>query len=120
MSETFERAMNIMRYLANQAAHGHAYHQHEYWSKSSFMYVKEETAFNSDFWNKVFKLDDEERFKLGFRRWDENSKGLLIPLWIVECLPDDFDIKVTGICGGEYSIKDIDKDTRFGCVAYMV
>ena len=120
MNETFKHAMNIMRFLANQSACGHAYNQHEYWSKRSFQAVKEEKDFNADFWNKVFKLDDEERFMLGFRRWDEHSKELLIPLWIVECLPDDFDIKVTGIMGGEFSIKEIDKDVRFGCVAYMV
>jgi len=117
MNETFKKAVWAMKFVANQAACGHAYNQVEYWSKECFKRVKEELG--ADFWRDVFSLPDEERFLLGFLRWDENSKGLLIPIWVVECLPDDFDIEVTGIMGGVCSIKKIDKDIRFGCVAYM-
>lgn len=134
MTETFKKATNIMKIIANSAACAVAYEKYNvekesqyegqakhytYWvKKDGFERVKRET--DSQFWHDVFKLDYEERFMLGFRQWDDDKEHLLIPLWIIECLPDDFDIEVIGIGGGKYSIKDIDKDIRFGCVAYMV
>jgi len=119
MNNIFEDALSIMIYLVNNAASEVAYNQSsETWTKSAFRHIKESKK--ADFWKKVFKLDDELRFLLGFKKWSSTDKEMLIPIWIIECLPDDFDLTVTSIMGGRCSIKDIDKDTRFGCVAYMV
>lgn len=120
MNEIFEKALGYMIYLANESAHSVAYNQDaNYWTKNAFKKLKESNGM-CDFWKQVFALDDEYRFKLGFKKWSSTDKEMLIPLWIVECLPDDFDITVTSINGTRCSIKKIDKDTRFGCVAYMV
>jgi len=119
MNETFEKALGTMIYLANEVASQVAYNQSpDVWTKPAFRHIKETR--NADFWNEVFKLDDELRFLLGFKKWSSTDTEMLIPIWIIECLPDDFDITVTSISGARCSIKKIDKDTRFGCVAYMV
>lgn len=122
MTETFKKANNIMKIIANSSACMVAYNKlssADFWvKKDGFDYIKKET--DSQFWHDVFKLDYEERFMLGFRQWDDDKEHLLIPLWIVECLPDDFDIEVNSIGGRTCSIKDIDKDICCGCVAYMV
>jgi hypothetical protein len=145
MTETFKKAQHIMKLIANAAASAVAYEKfnaeeypnacktfsnkepspyegqakhYTYWVKhDGFDYIKKET--DSKFWHDVFKLNYDERFSLGFRQWDDDKEHLLIPLWIVECLPDDFDIEVNSIGGRTCSIKDIDKDIRCGCVAYM-
>ena len=131
MTETFKKANHIMKLVANAAACAVAYakynsknaeakaHHYEYRVKTDmFDRIKKEV--DGSFWKDVFNLSYEERFMLRFRKWDDDEEHLLIPLWIIECLPDDFDIEVTGISGGKYSIKEIDKDIRCGCVAYMV
>ena len=122
MTETFKKANHIMKIIANAAACMVAYDKlssADFWvKKDGFERIKKEK--DSQFWHDVFKLDYEERFMLGFRQWDDDKEHLLIPLWIIECLPDDFDIEVNSIGGRTYSIKDIDKDIRCGCVAYMV
>ena len=72
-----------------------------------------------NFWKEVFDLDSHSKLLLGFRMWT-NETDLLIPIWIVECLPDNFDAVVESISGKRCSIKEIDKDTRAGCVAYTM
>lgn len=117
----FEKALSLMIWLVNQAACGNAYNQKDYWVTKAFEQAKE--FYNADFWKEVFKLPKEERFKLGFRLWDKDSPGMLVPIWIIESLPDDFELETVSIMGAKNKIlvKDLkDKDVRFGCVAYMV
>ena len=115
---TFERAIVLMAYLANQSAHPVAYNQDaNSWIKDTYKRMKE--CYDVDFWKEVFALNTEQKLMLGFRIWyDENA--LVIPLWIIECLPDDFDAIVESINGQRVHIKDINKDTRAGCVAYTM
>ena len=119
-NEIFEKALGYMIYLANESAHSVAYNQDaNYWTKEAFKKLKESSG-KCEFWKQVFKLDDEYRYKLGFKKWDDVHNGICIPIWIIACLPEDFDCIVTSIFGEQSSIKNIDKDTRFCCVAYMV
>ena len=116
--DTFERAIVLMAYLANQSAHPVAYNQDaNSWVKEPFKKIKEQ--YDVNFWKKVFDLDSHSKLLLGFRMWT-NETDLLIPIWIVECLPDNFDAVVESISGKRCSIKEIDKDTRAGCVAYTM
>ena len=116
--DTFERAVAIMTYLANNAAYPIAYKQGaDFWVKDAFKRVKHD--FNTDFWKSVFELNNEQKFILGFRIWSNESE-LLIPIWIIESLPDDFDAVVESISGGRCSIKEIDKDCRAGCATYTL
>ena len=121
MNDTLLMALNIMKIVANSAACAVAYNQlnkADFWIKhDAFERIKKET--NGEFWDKVFALDSDDRLTLGFRKWDKDEDKLLIPIWIVECLPDDYNIEVTSIFCEKTSIKNIDKDTRMGCVAYM-
>ena len=117
----FEKALGLMIWIANQAACGNAYNQKEYWVTQAFRDAKK--SYDAAFWKEVFKLPKEERFKLGFRLWDKDAPGMLVPIWIIESLPDDFELETVCINGVEEKIlvKDLkDKDVRFGCVAYMV
>ena len=116
--DTFERATVLLAYLANQAAYPIAYNQDaNSWVKEPFKHIKEH--YELDFWKEVFSLTIEQKLLLGFRMWT-NETDLLIPIWIIECLPDNFDAVVESISGKRCSIKEIDKDTRAGCVAYTM
>lgn len=121
-NDTLMTALNIMKIVANSAACCFAYNQlnkADFWiKKDCFERIRNET--DKEFWDKVFALDNDDKLTLGFRFWDEPHDKMLIPLWIVECLPDDYDVEVVCINGQKSSIKNIDKDNRFGCVAYMI
>ena len=116
--DTFERAIVLMTYLANQSAYPTAYNQDaNSWVKKPFKDIKKKYDIN--FWKEVFALTIEQKLLLGFRMLTSEN-DLLIPIWIIECLPDDFDATVESICGSRCSIKEIDKDTRADCVAYTL
>lgn len=128
-NEIFVKALSLMRYFSNTAAESMAYHKS--WGdeftiknvKNSFEYVSEHDNYDIDFWKEVFKLPSKLKGVLGFCFFDEETREqdkMLIPLWIVESLPKDFDVEVTSITGENCSIKNINKDIRFGCVAYLI
>lgn len=117
-SETFKKALGLMIGIANQVAMGKAYNQKEYWLDRAFSHAKED--YDAAFWHEVFNLPEEEKRMLGFGKWSADSKGMLIPIWVFECIPDDFDLEVTSIMGDTRQLKDVtDIDTRFGCLCYM-
>lgn len=117
-SETFKKALGLMIGIANQVAMGKAYNQKEYWLDRAFSNAKED--YSAAFWHEVFNLPEEEKRMLGFGKWSADSKGMLIPIWVFECIPDDFDLEVTSIMGDTRQLKDVtDTDTRFGCLCYM-
>jgi hypothetical protein len=66
------------------------------------------------------ELSEDELFKLGFKKWEEEDEQLLIPLWAYNFLEDGTEL----ICiDGTTAIKgkdDIDLDVRFGCIPYGI
>lgn len=69
-------------------------------------------------WN---KLTREEAFELRFRLWDEDMPDLfLIPLYLLPIVP--IGTELTTINGDKvlYLGDNVDKDTRFGCIAYGI
>jgi hypothetical protein len=64
------------------------------------------------------KLTLKQAKELGFGRWDNKSKIMLIPLWLVPALNPN--TVVTCINGKRMKLKDADNDHRFGCIAYGV
>lgn len=76
--------------------------------------IKDQLAEMIDF----TKLSKDELVKLGFKKWNENSESLLVPLWAFDLLEDGTEL----VCiNGSKAIKgkdDIDLDVRFGCIAY--
>jgi hypothetical protein len=121
MNDTCKKALAIMRYIANRAASGYEYRN--YWGDKTRL--KEIDGFfensakesDADFWNAVFQLPDEQKQMLGFCKWSDEEKEMCIPMWIWACLPDDMPI---GGNGGGKMKKDLDNDTRFGCVWWRV
>lgn len=60
-----------------------------------------------------------EMKELGFGRWSEESEVMLIPIWLLPFLCEEFEI--TSISGSKYSkLSEIDNDHRFGLLAYGV
>lgn len=117
----FEQAIRIMQCVSNRAAEGHEYSEH--WGKAFRLkeideFFKEmQTKFKADFWNEVFRLPKEQKRLLGFLKWSSKDKGMCIPIWIWSCLPEDM---VIGGNAGDKMKKDLDSDTRFGCVWWRV
>lgn len=113
MNDVFRKALAVMRHIASGATVGYAYKWGGETSadevKKCFEQVREDADFGEDFWRKVFALSEEEKYALGFKKWEDGDTEMCIPLWIWECLPDDM------IFEGKKK-KDLDKDTRFGCV----
>lgn len=64
------------------------------------------------------KLTRDEAKRLGFGEWSEDSELMLIPLWLLPFLVDEF---VGGsISNGNSEVvktNEIDNDQRFGCLA---
>lgn len=117
----FEKTVNIMRYLCNRTGEGYEYDKH--WGEKfrakeineAFENIKKQ--YDADFWKSVFALSESEKRLLGFCKWSDEEKEMCIPIWIWACLPDD--MVIGGNAGGKMK-KDLDNDTRFGCVWWRV
>ena len=61
-----------------------------------------------------------EAKELRFCKWDDDSDLYLIPLWLYPIIP--IGIELTGIFGDKIILdgNNIDKDIRFGCLAYGI
>ena len=58
---------------------------------------------------------------LGFKKWDEDSGLMLIPLYIYPFLKDEIMCgSISDICSRLIKVSEIDIDHRFGCLAYGV
>ena len=65
------------------------------------------------------QFTEDQLLCLGFGKWDD-SKLALIPVWIVPFTSEKFVGECISGQVGEFSMSEIDKDTRFGCLAYGV
>jgi hypothetical protein len=66
------------------------------------------------------ELTAEQMKELGFCGWSEESSLMLIPLWLLPFLADEFE---GGCIDGEtrtFKRDELDNDHRFGCLAYGV
>jgi hypothetical protein len=62
------------------------------------------------------ELDREVLYLYGFGNWD--GKLLLIPLWLINFL--DPNMEVTSVMNTKSTLKECDKDTRGGCLAFGI
>ena len=115
MNPIFHKALGVMKYIANSATMGYAYKWGDATSadnvKRCFEQLRADKEFGEEFWRDVFKLPEELKFALGFRKFEKGDSEMCIPLWIWECLPDDM------LFEGKMK-KDLDNDIRFGCVCW--
>lgn len=67
-----------------------------------------------------YHLTKKEAKELRFGKWSDNSNLYLIPLWLLPVIP--VGITLTCISGDKivYDGKNIDIDTRFGCLAWGI
>lgn len=117
--KTFERAIAYMNLIATRAVSQLVNKENDDIDlREAIEIVKKSTDVN--FWKDVLELDDEKKTLLGFVE-TLDTKDSLIPIWIIECLPDNFDAIVKNYNDGkEYSIKDIEKETYLGTVHYSM
>ncbi len=117
---TFEACCVIRRVILNRTAEVMNYPS---WG-SEFAYkqitelaerIKENSTFN--FINPS-DLTLSEMKELGFCKWEEKSKMMLIPLWLMQFI--DPELEVTCISGEVCKFKDADNDNRYGCLAYGI
>lgn len=68
----------------------------------------------------VKTLSVNEMLDIGFCRWDDDSELYLIPLWVLQFVPDG--TLLTSISGDTKikGVDEIDLDVRFGCLAYGI
>ena len=63
-------------------------------------------------------LTKSEAEALGFSKWDEESDLMLIPLWLLPFLIDEFEGgSISNDDHGIIKTSEIDDDHRFGCLA---
>ena len=109
--------MNLIP-LANAAALVHM-HQ-DYWPSESAKceILNAVEKFNEGIANAIDwdNLTKEEAIQLGFVTW--SGSLFLIPAYLYGVLPEDKEF--FGIMGGTYFKKDMDIDTRFGCLQYGI
>lgn len=67
---------------------------------------------------KTLDLTLEELDILGFGKWDDNSSLRLIPIWMTKFLEQDIEVKSYN--GNRATLAEVDKDNRFGYIAYGV
>ena len=61
----------------------------------------------------------EEMKELGFGKWSDEDKIMLIPIWLFPFLCEEFESVSIG--GTKHSkLSELDTDHRFGCLAYGV
>lgn len=122
-NKAYDFAIRCIATIANVSAESRAFGK--FWSEkftvknSSEVFDSVKTQLSHDMCMAILNLPEEKKLNLGFRKWSKETNKMLIPLWFIECLPDDFNIEVTCIDNTKTSIKNIDKDIRGGCVAYM-
>lgn len=120
--ETFELCKMIRRAIVNRAAEVMAY---ESWSADfCAKQIREipEWVKGSENFSQIrpAELTAEQMEELGFGRWSDESPLMLIPLWLLPFLADEFE---GGCIDGESRVfkrDDLDNDHRFGCLAYGV
>lgn len=122
---TFEKCCAIRRMILNRAAEVMAY---EKWSEElatgkirNFPKDLAEQKTGKDYFGiQPAKMTDKQLEELGFGRWSKKTPMRLIPLWLMPFLADEIDVEC--IDGEKKLIKksDMDKDNRFGCLAYGV
>lgn len=111
---------NSLTWYANQIEMAY-----RYWNNPNDTYTEikiaqtkflEEIKKHIDF----FKLTKEEAVELRFGKWTDESDLYLIPIWLLPIIP--IGIELTAIDGEKvvYDGKNVDDDTRMGCLAYGI
>ena len=112
--------MNCLTWYANQIEMAYRYNRklEDTYTEISIAKTKflEEIKKYIDF----SKLTKEEAVELRFGKWDDKSDLYLIPIYLLPILP--IGIELTDIFGEKivYDGKNVDDDTRMGCLAYGI
>lgn len=114
--------LDCLTFIANVVAESIVYEKH--WgakfcckeNREAFDKAMDEIRKELDWDN----LTDDDCNELRFRKWEESNPLRLIPIWLYKAIP--VGTKLTSIGGGEvvFDGKNIDTDTRFGCLAWGI
>lgn len=61
-------------------------------------------------------LTQKEALDLGLKKWDSESSLFLLPLWLCLCLSPG--TEVISVDGEKDMLCNVDKDIRYGCIAW--
>jgi hypothetical protein len=120
--KTFVMASNIRNLIVMRAAEVMAYKNwSDDFSVSQIREIPEMVIEKKDF--KPIDLSDltrEEMLDLGFGTFSKEDPMLLIPLWLLPFIKEEFDGKCINGKTGIFKRSEIDNDHRFGCLGYGV
>lgn len=111
---------NIRNRLANNLVMCHVYNYDKKQTLKAVNDIIEDTKYQVsqlDFELDIRLLTKEQMLALDFGQWDEGKDLMLIPLWLVEFVKN---VEVYSISDEACMLYEIDKDIRYGCVAYGV
>lgn len=116
----YEIACGIKKVIVNTAAQIIEYSWGADFSLTELKQLESNIKKNPDFkYIDTSNILLDELKSLGFSLWDEESKLLLIPLWICNYLKKDTEIYcIDGKKSND--INSVDKDVRFGCIAWGI
>lgn len=113
----------VSRYKDDVLTHLECYRTYGTWGIDTVLEFMDETSenyvnrFGYITKEELVRLSKDQFLDLGFRQWDE--KGLrLIPIRLIPLL--DPEMEVVSISDNKGLLKDVDKDIRYGCIAYGV
>ena len=118
----YEFLLMVRQAIVNRAAEVFCYN----WSNDfSSKRIKEipDVFSKSDYFRKVDpnEMTVDQLDNLGFKKWDDESGLMLIPLYVYPFLKDEFMCgSISDIAARNIKASDIDTDNRFGCLAYGV
>ena len=109
---------NCLTWLANKTAENYVYGYAKGREKDTL-----DTFYNEFKTKKLIDFENitiSEARELRFGKWEDNNDLWLIPIWLYPLIPIGLELK--SISGEKviFNGNNIDKDIRFGCLAYGI
>lgn len=118
----YEFLLMVRQEIVNRAAEVFCY-SWDYASSSKRIKEIPDVFSKSDYFRKVDpnEMTVDQLDSLGFKKWDDESGLMLIPLYVYPFLKDEFMCgSISDIAARNIKASEIDIDHRFGCLAYGV
>ena len=118
----YEFLLMVRQAIVNRAAEVFCYNWNNAFSSKRIKEIPDVFS-KSDYFRKVDpnEMTVDQLDNLGFKKWDDESCLMLIPLYVYPFLKDEFMCgSISDIAARNIKASDIDTDTRSGCLAYGV
>ena len=118
----YDFLLMVRRAIVNRAAEVFNYDWSDGFSSKRIKEIPDVFS-KSDYFRKVDpnEMTVDQLDNLGFKKWDDESGLMLIPLYVYPFLKDEFMCgSISDIAARNIKASDIDTDNRYGCLAYGV